>query len=892
MTTPIRRVLGLLLVLLALAVPAWAQTPGTWTEHQGTRLDLSAVRCGQPGAPAAPPGCVPFQLPSGGNNQFTSMINAWVDGDWDAQRKRFTIIRGGGHWDWPGNQVVAFDPFALAWIHLKDASLAYPTSISATFGPVYPDGSPASLHTYGCVAYMQGLDQFYSGGGIYWSPAGSSTPQTVFWWNPATGEYTKKPTTRPGGYGCQARWDPVLGKTLIRLASDFRAYDPATDSYQLVFSQSASASAGSSPLVFVGRTDGAASPSRIRMIDLDNLAAKEQTLLTQGDTGIEGLYGPGLVAVGSTLYGYGKGPAAGQGALYTMDLAQPCGLADQPKCTWVRQTPPDGVYPPAPHSNGTWKRLFYVPELGRAFVINAGGVNVWSVALAAPPPPSRVFTVQATGTGVCTPGGGGTYPHGTSVTATCEAAQGSVVDAWNAGCPGPLDLTADTVCVATASDVQAPAVMIQSPAAGAIIKQAGVLQIGYAATDNVAVSSVSCTVNGQAIDCGAWTIPADSPDGAVTLTVTARDTAGNEATAVRNVIIALCHCSGASQPIPEPGSPLVGLTPKTWKAIPSGPVGSQTKHTRTVYDSTRGCLVTAGGDGTGVKGGMSFTGQQVFRICLHKASGWETLHGWCPPIGGGSVLPSGADDITWVYDAKRDRALAMPAYYGGVTVSCAGVTYTKEAYGFDMNAKRWDVAGIPTPVPAWGGDLHNHFGVVDPQTYAVFRVYYGCGMQMIPLDSTTGACFPLSFPGAGGSNIWNMSNDQQAIDVQTGHIYAISRVLRSLVKWSIDQRKVVELIPMPTTWVAPTSEFGGWDYETYLAFDSKNRVLMNPNTVNYGGLLTGRGVNFYHVDTKVWTWEDAPAEVSGNNLAYDATNNAFLFLGRNAAKQFWLYRYQ
>jgi hypothetical protein len=157
-----------LLTLAALTGPVRAPTPGTWTQYPNTRLDQSVVRGGQPGAPSQPPGCVPPTLPGGGNNQFVSMVNAWVDGDWDEARSRFIIVRGGGHWDWAGNQVIGFDPFAMAWVHLKDASMAYPPSgsPSSAFTPVYPDGSPASLHTYGCVAYMQGPDTFYSGGGI------------------------------------------------------------------------------------------------------------------------------------------------------------------------------------------------------------------------------------------------------------------------------------------------------------------------------------------------------------------------------------------------------------------------------------------------------------------------------------------------------------------------------------------------------------------------------------------------------------------------------------------------------------------------------------------------------------------------------------------------------
>lgn len=130
---------------------------------------------------------------------------------------------------------------------------------------------------------------------------------------------------------------------------------------------------------------------------------------------------------------------------------------------------------------------------------------------------------------------------------------------------------------------------------------------------------------------------------------------------------------------------------------------------------------------------------------------------------------------------------------------------------------------------------------------------------------------------------------------------------------------------MPTTWVRPFSDYGGGDYETHLAFDSKNRVLLHPNDISYGcgpstnacaptsqGTLidstacspkcspgTGttpvnRGVYFFSVDTKQWEWEAAPtgAKVSGNILGYDAANNVFLYLGRSPTNQAWLYRYK
>jgi len=134
------------------------------------------------------------------------------------------------------------------------------------------------------------------------------------------------------------------------------------------------------------------------------------------------------------------------------------------------------------------------------------------------------------------------------------------------------------------------------------------------------------------------------------------------------------------------------------------------------------------------------------------------------------------------------------------------------------------------------------------------------------------------------------SNDQSAIDPQGRSIYVISRKLKALIRYSIGKKEVAETIPMPPGWSAPSSEFGGGDMETYLAFDSINRVLLNPVTHNYGGKLLGLGI--YHVDTKKWEWEEAPEGVSGNTLAFDATNNVFMFFGRSASQRFWLYRYR
>ncbi len=91
------------------------------------------------------------------------------------------------------------------------------------------------------------------------------------------------------------------------------------------------------------------------------------------------------------------------------------------------------------------------------------------------------------------------------------------------------------------------------------------------------------------------------------------------------------------------------------------------------------------------------------------------------------------------------------------------------------------------------------------------------------------------------------------------------------------------------------------DHETYLAFDSRNRVLLLPNVENFGGKVLGLGI--YHVDTKKWDWESVGLVdgllVRGNLFGFDEKNDTF-FLGAGHPAEgalppvtvFWLYRYR
>jgi hypothetical protein len=383
---------------------AWAQTPGIWQELPGTAFTASSVFCANPGAPG-PPNCLPKSLPNGGNNIPGAAISAWVDGDYDPATGRLIVPRGGGHGDWAGNQVVAFNARTHTWEYLAPYSAAYPpmgTGLpDSAFTPVYPDGSPASVHSYGCQAWMPWLDQFYSGGGIYWNPPGNSTPQSPFWWSPAGGfslsSWTRK-AIRPGGYGCSAIADPATQRVLLRLAGLLTAYNPATDTYTTLFSQAAGGDAFAQSALALDPASrklyriAAGTVGALKVADLNSLALKEAILSTEGDTQIQTIAGAGLIWDAGRLVGFGPGPVSGTGALYTLDPAR-CGLTGQPKCRWQRHVPPDGIDPPRGAVQGIWKKWF---RHGCDFyLVGAGTLNVWKIRPAwttdacAPTPPPR-----------------------------------------------------------------------------------------------------------------------------------------------------------------------------------------------------------------------------------------------------------------------------------------------------------------------------------------------------------------------------------------------------------------------------------------------------------------------------------------------------------------------
>jgi hypothetical protein len=366
-----------------------APAPGTWQALPGSRLDQAKRADGTPLLPVLPAG-----------TESGLGVFSYSGATLDERRGQIVLIRTGGHADWAGNQVLAFDIPSGKWLLLQDYSREYPkySGLPCKRGPdgafvdpltpprcsqatepavdQYRDGSPASLHTYGNQAYMPPVDAMLSAGGLRWWDA--EPANQTWWWAHGKG-WISKPSRRPGGFSGIMIWDPNAKVVWYRSSGAFASYDPAADAWHVRFQMGAGSSHTESS-AFALDTEGqklyrfprksAKGPWSIRVIDLKGLSNRETTIETTGDTHVETVVGAGLVWDPALpgLVAYGKSANGQKGALYTLDLRET-------PAVWKRHDPPNDVHPPPPHSTGTWGR--FARYGGRYYITTSPLQDVW-----------------------------------------------------------------------------------------------------------------------------------------------------------------------------------------------------------------------------------------------------------------------------------------------------------------------------------------------------------------------------------------------------------------------------------------------------------------------------------------------------------------------------------
>ncbi len=345
-----------------LAVPTGAQTaiPLTAGWYSVPSTNLQAV-------------CPPNNFGGFGyafSDNCSWVIAAWSSGTADTGRNRL-IVWGGGHNDYYGNEIYAFDLNTLALTRLNN-----PSPPNAVLGPcitTLSDGAPNSRHTYNTPTYVAHADRMFDFSGSMACGAGDAG-QDTWTLNLATLAWQRKDPTTGGPptdtLGSLAAYDPNTKLVFVHNTAELWSYNYDTNAYQLL---NASASTDyhltgvvdpvRKLLILFGGTQvrafSIASGSSYAMLNWGALVTGCNPIKNADYPGLA--YDPDI----DRIVGW-----AGGNTVYIFD-------PDTKVCT--PQTFTGG--PGAQQVNGTHGRWRYFPEFGVFVLVNAASQNVFTLRL-------------------------------------------------------------------------------------------------------------------------------------------------------------------------------------------------------------------------------------------------------------------------------------------------------------------------------------------------------------------------------------------------------------------------------------------------------------------------------------------------------------------------------
>lgn len=355
--------------------------------------NLSLVSAGASATTGAapPPGVIPsnlgwYQVPNTsirticadsafpevrGTNGCEAVLDAWGGGVLDTARNRL-VMWGGGHTNYAGNEVYAFNLGTLTIQRLNDPST--PVRDGCANGGTYADGKPVSRHTYNQLAYLPTLDSMFSWGGSIWNCGGFESAAWLLDFSNLT--WAKKSNTNApatDGFARSVAYDPNSGLVYARDENDLYSYNPANDTWTVRSSGSTFIGSYRTAVIDPVRkkyiVQGEASGATVYWYDITSPTAS-MPVQSGATTGCAGFIGDAprsameYYPVQDKIVGWNGGD--------TIYLFDPVVLS----CTTV--THAGG---PAAATTGTWGRFRYSPNLNVFAVCNSVDANCYTLRL-------------------------------------------------------------------------------------------------------------------------------------------------------------------------------------------------------------------------------------------------------------------------------------------------------------------------------------------------------------------------------------------------------------------------------------------------------------------------------------------------------------------------------
>lgn len=334
--------------------PLTTLEPGQWFEVPNSHL--------QSVDPCPEVSCPP------GNTGLKSVVIAWSGATFNTKTDRL-LVWGGGHADYSGNEIYAFDIESLKWIRVTDPS----TDVSGGSRWLYSDGKPRSMHTWGYIEYVPPLDSFVSFGGVAPYPSSGTTRQ-VFAYDFVEGRWeTNSITDVPIGgeaRGANAVYDPFTQDVWVQTAnsadSRLHRFDPDSNTWTshsskyVKYGSVAAIDPRRSLFVTVGA-------GQVIAWDLDNPDEPAFSPQTSGDKTLESSTAPGFVYDSSIQKFVG------------WDGGTDVFVLDPSTWTWTRipAAAENEVIPTDADQRGTFGRFQYMPDWNAYVVVNNVDQNVY-----------------------------------------------------------------------------------------------------------------------------------------------------------------------------------------------------------------------------------------------------------------------------------------------------------------------------------------------------------------------------------------------------------------------------------------------------------------------------------------------------------------------------------
>ncbi len=165
-------------------------------------------------------------------NGFQNIIAAWSGGVLDTTRFRL-LIWGGGHNDYYGNEMYAFDILSMQWERLTD-----PTVDWNDCGDPNADGTANARHSYNGMAYIAHADRFFATGGALNCTIGSCGAEPTWTFDFETTQWDNRQPRGSHVTGCEnnAAYDPDTQRVYYGSAGGLFAYDYGANAWTMVAS--------------------------------------------------------------------------------------------------------------------------------------------------------------------------------------------------------------------------------------------------------------------------------------------------------------------------------------------------------------------------------------------------------------------------------------------------------------------------------------------------------------------------------------------------------------------------------------------------------------------------------------------------------------------------------